>query len=137
MSGQHARHRHNLEARTRSLCLASVGMLASAAMSNSRSNAGTVDVDGVSYDWRLLREPHLSDDEGWRGMAISLLQQGAKREAWVEFPPPKRLIKGLPRGRLQLDDATISRCVRAAMSAGWEPMSRGRPIMFMVGADGN
>ena len=106
-------------------------------MSNSRSSAGSVLVDGVMYDGYLQREPHLSDDEGWKGMTISLLQQDAKREALVEFPPPKRLLKGLPRGRLQLDDATISRCVRAALSAGWEPMSRGKPVVFTVDADGN
>ena len=106
-------------------------------MSKSKSNAGTVVVDGATYDWHLEREPICSDDEGWKGMTISLLQRDAKREALLEFPPPKRLLKGLPRGRLQLDDATISRCVRAAMSAGWEPMSRGRPIVFMVDADGN
>lgn len=70
-------------------------------------------------------------------MTISLLQQDARREALVEFPPPKRLLKGLPRGRLQLDDATITRCVRAALSAGWEPISRGKPVVFMVDADGN
>jgi len=106
-------------------------------MSNSRSNSGTVDVDGVTYDWQLQREPHLSDDEGWKGMTISLLQRDAKREALVEFPPPKRLLKGLPRGRLQLDDAMISRCVRAATSAGWAPMSRGRPVVFSVDSEGN
>lgn len=106
-------------------------------MANSRGNAGTVAVDGISYDWRLQREPHMSDDEGWKGMAISLFQQDAKREALVEFPAPKRLLKGLPRGRLQLDDATITRCVRSALSAGWEPESRGRPMVFVVDADGN
>lgn len=106
-------------------------------MSKSRSNAGTVEVDGVTYDWHLQREPHQSDDEGWKGMTIALLQRDAKREAQLEFPPPKRLLKGLPRGRLQLDDATIARCVRAALSAGWEPMSRGRPVVVMVDAEGN
>ena len=106
-------------------------------MSKSRSNGGTIDVDGATYDWHLQREPHQSDDEGWKGMTIALLQHDAKREAWVEFPPPKRLLKGLPRGRLQLDDATIARCVRAAMSAGWEPMSRGKPMVFTVDAEGN
>jgi hypothetical protein len=106
-------------------------------MSHPRSNAGTVEVDGVAYDWQLSREPHLSDDEGWKGMTISLLQRDAKREALVEFPPPKRLLKGLPRGRLQLDEATITRCVRAALSAGWEPMSRGKPVVFTVDAEGN
>ena len=106
-------------------------------MPKSRSNAGSIDVDGITYDWHLQREPHLSDDEGWKGMAISLLQHGGKRQALLEFPPPKRLLKGLPRGRLQLDNATISRCVRAAMSAGWEPASRGKPMVFSVDAEGN
>ncbi|MCP3734301.1 hypothetical protein M9979_05340 [Sphingomonas sp. RP10(2022)] len=106
-------------------------------MAKSRSTAGTVDVDGVTYDWHLQREPHLSDDEGWKGMTISLLQQDAKRAALLEFPPPKRLLKGMPRGRLQLDDATISRCVRAALSAGWEPLSRGKPMVITVDAEGN
>jgi hypothetical protein len=106
-------------------------------MSKSQSHAGTVDVDGITYDWHLQRESHLSDDEGWKGMTISLLQQNAKREAFLEFPPPKRLLKGLPRGRLQLDDTTIARGVRAALSAGWEPMSRGKPVVFTVDSEGN
>ncbi len=106
-------------------------------MSKSHSSSGTIDVDGDRYDWRLQREPHQSDDEGWKGMTIALLRHDASREAWVEFPPPRRLLKGLPRGRLQLDDATMARCVRAALSAGWEPMSRGKPVVFTVDAEGN
>jgi hypothetical protein len=106
-------------------------------MSNARSNAGTVDVDGLKYDWQLQREPHWSDDEGWKGMTICLLQRDAQRQALLEFPAPKRLLKGLPRGRLQIDDATISRNVRAALAAGWEPTSRGKPMVFTVDVDGN
>jgi hypothetical protein len=106
-------------------------------MSKAQSNGGTVIVDDATYHWQLEREPHQSDDEGWKGMTIALLQRDTKREAWVEFPPPKRLLKGSPRGRLQLDDATITRCVRAALSAGWEPTSRGKPVVFTVDADGN
>ncbi|MBP8233012.1 MULTISPECIES: hypothetical protein [Rhizorhabdus] len=106
-------------------------------MSKSQSTGGAVQVDGVLYDWNLHREPHLSDDEGWKGMTISLQERDARREALVEFPPPKRLLKGLPRGRLQLDDATIARCVRAALSAGWDPMTRGKPVTFVVDSEGN
>ena len=106
-------------------------------MSKSQSTGGAVHVDGVIYDWHLQREPRLSDDEGWKGMTISLLQRDARREALVEFPPPKRLLKGLPPGRLQLDDGTITRCVRAALSAGWEPMTRGKPVTFVVDSEGN
>ncbi|WP_033921536.1 hypothetical protein [Sphingomonas sp. 37zxx] len=106
-------------------------------MSNARSNTGVVDVDGLQYDWQLQREPHRSDDDGWKGMVICLRQKDTQREALVEFPAPKRLLKGLPRGRLQIDDATVSRSVRAALAAGWEPMSRGKPMVFTVDADGN
>ena len=106
-------------------------------MSKTQSNGGTVTVDGAIYDWHLQHEPRQSDDDGWKGMTVALFQRDAKRQAWVEFPPPKRLLKGLPRGRLQLDDATISRCVRAAMAAGWEPMQRGKPVVFTVDAEGN
>jgi hypothetical protein len=62
-------------------------------MSKSQSNSGTVDVDGATYDWHLQREPHQSDDEGWKGMTIALLQRDAKREARMEFPAPKRLLR--------------------------------------------
>ncbi|MEH3034882.1 MAG: hypothetical protein PGN23_00105 [Sphingomonas adhaesiva] len=106
-------------------------------MAKSQSSSGTVLVDGTTYHWQLEREPHQSDDEGWKGMTVSLIEDDAQRAAWVEFPPPKRLLKGLPRGRLPLDDATMTRCVRAALAAGWEPMSRGKPVVFMVDSDGN
>jgi hypothetical protein len=106
-------------------------------MSNVRSTTGTVQVDGLKYDWELQREPHWSDDDGWKGMTLCLQQQDSKREALLEFPAPKRLLKGLPRGRLQIDDATVSRGVRAALAAGWEPESRGKPMVFTVDADGN
>ena len=106
-------------------------------MSNIRSNAGTVIVDGTTYDWSLEREPQHSDAEGWKGMTLSLFERDTQREALLEFPAPKRLLKGLPRGRLQIDDPTVSRGIRAALLAGWEPASRGKPMVFTVDAEGN
>ena len=106
-------------------------------MQNMRSQTGTVTVDGIIYEWELQREPSWSDIDGWRGMTISLSQIDTQRGALLEFPPPKRLLKGLPRGRLQINDAIVSRGVRAALQAGWEPASRGKPMVFMVDADGN
>lgn len=106
-------------------------------MQNMRKLAGTVDVDGFTYEWELQREPQWSDSDGWRGMTISLTQVGTQRGALLEFPPPKRLMKGLQRGRLQISDAIVARGVRAALLAGWEPASRGKPMIFTVDADGN
>lgn len=99
--------------------------------------AGIVDVDGLQYEWELRSEPQWGETEGWKGMTVALLQKDTQRGALLEFPPPKRLLKGLQRGRLQLSDATVSRGIRAALQAGWEPNSRGKPMVFMVDADGN
>ncbi|MEJ5976412.1 hypothetical protein WG901_07190 [Novosphingobium sp. PS1R-30] len=99
--------------------------------------AGTVDVDGLRYEWELRSEPQWGETEGWKGMTVALLQRDGPRGALLEFPPPKRLMKGMQRGRLQMSDATISRGIRAALLAGWDPGSRGKPMVFMVDADGN
>ena len=99
--------------------------------------AGTVDIDGLTYEWELHREPQWSDAEGWKGMTVLLQEKDGQRGALLEFPPPKRLLKGLPRGRLQINDAMVARGVRAALLAGWEPGSRGKPMVFIVDAEGN
>ncbi len=106
-------------------------------MLHKNGRDGTVQIDGVKYDWELLTEPQLSSSEGWKGMTVSLRQRDMPREAVLEFPTPKRLLKGLPKGRLQINDAIVSRGVRAALSAGWDPASRGKPTVFMVDANGN
>lgn len=106
-------------------------------MLNIHRLAGIVEVDGIQYDWELRREPQWGESEGWKGMTVALLQKDTQRGALLEFPPPKRLLKGLQRGRLQINDAIVSRGIRAALLAGWEPASRGKPMVFMVDADGN
>ena len=106
-------------------------------MLNIHKLSGIVEVDRLQYDWSLRREPQWGDSEGWKGMTVALLQKDTQREALLEFPPPKRLLKGLQRGRLQINDAILARGIRAALLAGWEPTSRGKPMVFMVDADGN
>jgi len=105
-------------------------------MANLHSSTIIV-VDGITYAWEIQREPQFSDLDGWKGMTVSLLQHDTQRAALLEFPPPKRLLKGLPRGRLQISDAMLTRGVRAALQAGWDPESRGKPVVFMVDAEGN
>lgn len=106
-------------------------------MTNIHRLAGSVDVDGFRYEWELRSEPQWGESEGWKGMTVALLQQGTQRGALLEFPPPKRLLRGMQRGRLQISDAIVARGIRAALEAGWDPASRGKPMVFMVDADGN
>ena len=99
--------------------------------------SGIVDVGGFQYEWELRSEPQWSESEGWKGLTVALLRKHTQRGALLEFPPPKRLLKGLQRGRLQISDAIVVRGIQAALNAGWEPASRGKPIVFVVDADGN
>ena len=99
--------------------------------------SGIVDVGGFQYEWELRSEPQWCESGGWKGMTVALLRKHTQREALLEFPPPKRLLKGMQRGRLQISDAIVIRGIQAALHAGWEPASRGKPMVFMVDADGN
>ncbi|QNA84966.1 hypothetical protein G4G27_13895 [Sphingomonas sp. So64.6b] len=106
-------------------------------MLHSRGPGGTVEIDGFKYDWELQSEPQQSSADGWKGMTVSLRQKDMPREAVLEFPTPKRLLKGLPKGRSHINDAIASKGVRAALSAGWDPASRGKTMVFMVDANGD
>lgn len=98
---------------------------------------GTVEIDGLKFDWALQSEPQLSSGDGWKGMTVSLRQHDMPREAVLEFPTPKRLLRGLPKGRTHINDAIALRGVRAALLAGWDPASRGKTMIFMVDANGD
>ncbi len=106
-------------------------------MANIHKLSGIVDVGEFQYEWELRSEPHWSEFDGWKGMTVALLRTHTQRGALLEFPAPKRLMKGMQRGRLQVSDAIIIRGIQAALNAGWEPASRGKPMVFVVDADGN
>lgn len=106
-------------------------------MTNIHKLSGTVWVGRFQYEWELRSEPQWSESEGWKGMTVALLRKQTQRGALLEFPPPKRLLKGMQRGRLQISDAIVIRGIQAALDAGWEPASRGKPMVFVVDADGN
>ncbi|RYD57484.1 MAG: hypothetical protein EOP60_04240 [Sphingomonadales bacterium] len=104
-------------------------------MLHTRNLAGIVDVDGVKYAWELQHEAQCTAD-GWKGMTVALRQKACQREALLEFPLPKRLVRGMQKGRPQINDAIAARGVCAALLAGWEPASRGKPVVFLVDANG-
>jgi hypothetical protein len=104
----------------------------------TRSLAGTVEVDGLKYEWQLLREPQWCTADGWQGMTVSLREADARREAILEFPMPTGVGNGSPhRRRPAINDTIATNGVGAALAAGWEPASRGKPVTFMVDANGN
>jgi hypothetical protein len=107
-------------------------------MLHTRDLAGTLEVDGLQYDWAVQREPQWCTVDGWRGMTIALRLKNAPREAILEFPMPSaRRSKLQPQlRRPQVNQRIIENGVRAALLAGWEPTSRGKSVVFEVDANG-
>lgn len=107
-------------------------------MPHTRDLAGSIEVDGLQFECAVQREPQWCTVDGWRGMTVTLRRQDAPREAVLEFPmPPARRSKLQPQlRRPQVNRCIIENGVRAALSAGWEPTSRGKPVVFEVDANG-
>lgn len=107
-------------------------------MFHTRDLSGHVEVDRQAYEWAVQREPQWCTADDWRGMTIVLRLRDAQREAILEFPmPPARRSKLQPQlRRPQVTQRIIENGIRAALAAGWEPMSRGKPVTFEVDANG-
>lgn len=106
-------------------------------MQHTRDNSGTVEVDGEIYGWEIRRQPQPKADGSWEGIAITLKLEGFHREAIVQFPMPMH-----PSGRPFMEKQRINvdavrNAVTAVTEAGWNPTSRGKPMVFDVDADGH
>ena len=105
-------------------------------MQHTRDQRGVVEFDGETYEWELRRQPQPKGGGQWDGIAVSLRHQDFKREAIVQFPMPMRA-NGRPeleKQRVNVD--AVRNAVAAAIEAGWNPTSRGKPVVFDVDADG-
>lgn len=98
--------------------------------------SGVVQIDGEDYEWEVRRQPQRTTGDLWQGIAISLRLKDAKREAVVQFPMPMSA-NGHPqmqRQRINVD--SVKNAVASVIEAGWDPTSRGKPVVFDVDADG-
>lgn len=109
----------------------------SADMLHTRALTGLVEVDRLRYEWAVQREPQWCTVDGWRGMVVSVCQLGQQRQALLEFPMPESGNGSQYRRRPPVNDTIAANGIRAALAAGWDPTSRGKPDTYMVDANGN
>jgi hypothetical protein len=104
----------------------------------NQSSEFEITVGGDPYVWRLQRRPGWSSDTaGWRGMAIAVRHAEGQREAVIEFPPGKQPRFGAPQLQpQQIPPALISKAIASAITAGWEPLSRGKTVAIEVDETG-
>ena len=97
-----------------------------------------IEVGGEPYVWRLQRRPHWSSDPAERrGMGIAVRHAEGQREAVLEFPPgPQPRLGGPQLKPTQIPLPLVAKAIASAIEAGWEPLSRGKTVTFMVDAIG-
>jgi hypothetical protein len=97
-----------------------------------------IEVGGDTYVWWLRRQPRWSNDlSERRGMAIGVRHKEGQREAVLEFPPGPQPRFGAPQLQpSQIAPELVARAIASAIAAGWEPLSRGRTVDFVVDATG-
>ena len=97
---------------------------------------GTVTIDGIPLVWALTSEPQWSNSgDGYKGMCISVrVADLARRELIIEYPYPtdasgKRL--PVPQ-RPAVSPSMVEKSIKQAVSAGWDPESRGKAFVFIA-----
>lgn len=97
-----------------------------------------IKVDGEPYIWRLQRGPQWSNNPiERRGKAIAVRHKEWTREAIIEFPaeqPPK--FGAPPLKASQIPTSLVTRAIQSAIVAGWDPLSRGKPVPVVVDETG-
>lgn len=70
-------------------------------------------------------------------MAIAVRHKERQREAVVEFPPGPQPRYGAPQLKAaQIAPELVARAIESAISAGWDPLSRGKTVAIVVDETG-
>lgn len=96
-------------------------------------------VDGEPYVWWLQRRPQwASDPADRRGMGIGVRHQDGKRETVIEFPPARTAPKfgAAQLQPQQIPTSLVKTAIASAVAAGWDPYSRGKPVIIAVDETG-
>jgi len=101
-----------------------------------RTIEGSESLDGVEMTWELVSEPQWSNSgDGYKGLCIAVRAAGsARRELILEYAYPVDK-HGHPLPVPQRPDVSpkrVAQDIRRAIEAGWDPNSRGRPLVFRV-----
>lgn len=97
-----------------------------------------LEVGGEPYVWWLQRKPQWSSDPAERrGMAIAVRHKEGQREAVLEFPPgPQPRFGARQLQPSQIAPELVAKAIASAITAGWEPLSRGKTVAIVVDATG-
>lgn len=92
-------------------------------------NSDSLNVDGREYRFNIVDYPKWTSD-GWRGLVLEVQSCiEAHRALIIQFPMEFSYRRSTPqRQRPKVDLKDLRQAIQAALKAGWEPESRGKPF---------
>lgn len=101
-----------------------------------RTMGGPIIVDHHKLKWSLLSEPQRSTEHGLIGLRITVRSEDDRhRELLLEYPfPDKHTGNGafqIPQ-RPKFSVKTVESDIRRAIASGWDPLSRGKAVIYRV-----
>jgi hypothetical protein len=102
----------------------------------TRQAISELTVDGTKYRWSIERYPRYTS-EGYFGLRVHVqAATGSGRILVLDFPFEERDHRSMPHHqRPKPSVRKLSTHIASAISAGWEPNSRGRPFVYAVTRD--
>ena len=103
-----------------------------------RQLEGEVAINGLKLRWHLLREQQWCTADGWKGPAVKVVAAEGHARALILQYPSKRLTSNLNRPSHErwmrpdfqykpvFHPLRIEADIQEALSAGWDPHSRGK-----------
>ncbi len=100
-------------------------------MAKASQQRETLTVDGIEYTWERRHGSFFETGIGLRGISVAVcLLPTQTRELIVDFPYLAFGMETAPRSSVLVRHLAVA--IRAALSAGWGPESRGKPFRFVA-----
>lgn len=100
---------------------------------------GIVKVGETEFLWSVFRQPTWTRDENqsFRLLGVAILIESlepSRRELVLEFDIDRTRHGDMPHHqRFHIHDGRLAEAIEGAMSAGWDPESRGKRFVFEAG----
>lgn len=102
---------------------------------NTLQASAEIMVSGTKYHWSVERYPRYTS-EGYFGVRVHVQAEHGSRLLVLDFPFEERDHRTMPHHQRPRPSAReLFNHIVSAISAGWEPPSRGRPFVFAVRKD--
>ena len=98
---------------------------------HKRDLGGELKFDDYHLSWEIHREPQFCERDGYKGVSIAVADaERPQKTLLLEYPYVHSIARH--HRRPKPNEARLITHIKAAIEAGYDPFSRGKPFAFQV-----